>query len=171
MYPIEYKAFTTLEQKAKTNPENNLHDLMAKVVPFHERLLKKKQIKVLNKIEKILCELPPEQFTQADKIMSDTYKKINGEPVFEEFSAKEFLYKFNKIIFNINKKGNTPKKKIMQLKQETDKLLIKDVENLSMYRKNIIDKAYKIFLSSSLFWFIKSSGILLNNLSGEIISS
>ena len=114
LHTVERQFFNIVKSMAKTNPQYKLKDVVLNLAPEHNKKLLKVQQPIFEELTEMAKEMPPEQLKEFHNLMSIIYKKLDHKPVQLPFSAKEFLYKLQRIADEVYKKNNPREKDTMK---------------------------------------------------------
>ena len=114
LHTVERQFFNIVKSMAKTNPQYKLKDVVLNLAPEHNKKLLEAQQPIFDELTEMAKEMPPEQLKEFHNLMSIIYKKLDHKPVQLPFSAKEFLYKLQRIADEVYKKNNPQEKDTMK---------------------------------------------------------
>ena len=114
LHTVERQFFNIVKSMAKTNPQYKLKDVVLNLAPEHNKKLLEAQQPIFDELTEMAKEMPPEQLKEFHNLMSIIYKKLDHKPVQLPFSAKEFLYKLQRIADEVYKKNNPREKDTMK---------------------------------------------------------
>ena len=97
LFPTEYDFYNLIRNEARVSPNKSLPKFIKGIYPKYKKRLVSEQIPVFNKLKSLVADFPGELLEKYNYLMYISEKKINGEPVFIQFSVKEFKYKLNNI--------------------------------------------------------------------------
>ncbi len=135
-HTVERQFFNIVKNIAKTQPQYKLEDVVLSIAPLHNKKLLETQQPIFDELTEMAKEMPPEQLKDFHNLMSIIYKKLNHKPVQLPFSAKEFVYKLQRIADEIYTKNNPYEKDIMkQLLSLAKKMPEKTAEELQSLKQ------------------------------------
>ncbi len=114
LHTVERQFFNIVKNMARIQPQYKLKDVVLNLAPEHNKKLLKAQQPIFDELTEMAKKMPPEQLTEFHNLMGIIYKKLNHKPVQLPFSAKEFVYKLQRISDEIKQKNNPRENEIMK---------------------------------------------------------
>lgn len=153
LHDIELEVFNLLSNYSHFYPHKTLSEAMQFLALSHNENLLKIQLPIFNELNKISKNMPQDKQIKYNDLMKITLKKLNAEPVLQQFSAKEFIYKLQRITEENKIKNNVNEKLIMKLILKLAKQMPEKTEEEMIPLNDIKSKAKRnkrILLSQSL---------------------
>ena len=107
LHNVEQQFFSIIKSAAVKRPQAKLAEIMEEIAPIHYTRLRNIQMPYFKELDLLSAEMPEDARKKYKELMDITESKLNNEPSWEPFSAKEFNYKLKRIAEEIEAGNNS----------------------------------------------------------------
>lgn len=147
----ELNVYRILKEEAKQQPEKTVSDVVKRLVPEYQEILRAQQNIVFHQLGVAAEELSEEYRYKFVQLMHETKDKLANRPVEVKFSRPEFKYRLEKVSEDVKKMNNRKADKVMvKLIEVAEKLTKEDESITDMEKLNTVEFMEKILRTSVL---------------------